>query len=134
MTKPAPVRWLSFSFRTGAGVDALAASALLAPAWFGQPALLTGQVPDVPERYALGLAGALMAGWTVLLLWADQDPMVRRDVLLITILVILLLMVAGLYGGLAGLIAWPVTVVLLFLQSALVLLFAWSYRQSRVVA
>jgi hypothetical protein len=35
-------------------------------------------------RYAMSYGAPLMAGWTVLLLWADRRPHERRDVLLIT--------------------------------------------------
>ena len=36
-------------------------------------------------RYVAGLCAALMAGWTVLLVWADRDPIARRGVLLLTV-------------------------------------------------
>lgn len=36
-------------------------------------------------RYAMGIAASLMAGWTVLLLWAVASPIERRDVLLLTV-------------------------------------------------
>ena len=39
-----------------------------------------------PEyRYAMNLAAALMAGWTVLLFWGAAQPIERRDVLLIVV-------------------------------------------------
>ena len=39
-----------------------------------------------PEyRYAMNLAAALMAGWTVLLIWGAAQPIERRAVLLIVV-------------------------------------------------
>jgi len=40
---------------------------------------------DAEYRYAMGIGAALMAGWTVLLLWAAGQPIERRDVLLLTL-------------------------------------------------
>jgi hypothetical protein len=36
-------------------------------------------------RYAMGIGASLMAGWTLLLLWAAASPIERRDVLLLTV-------------------------------------------------
>jgi hypothetical protein len=36
-------------------------------------------------RYAMGIGAALMAGWTVLLLWGAANPIERRDILLLTV-------------------------------------------------
>ena len=36
-------------------------------------------------QYAMGIGAALMWGWTVLLLWADREPVERRGVLIITL-------------------------------------------------
>lgn len=46
--------------------------------------------PGGEYRYAMAVAAALMAGWTVLLLWADRKPIERRGVLLVTICPVLL--------------------------------------------
>ena len=37
------------------------------------------------HRYAVGIGAALMAGWTVLLLWGAANPIERRDILLLTV-------------------------------------------------
>lgn len=36
-------------------------------------------------RFAMGIGAALMAGWTVLLLWGAANPLERRDLLLLTV-------------------------------------------------
>ena len=38
----------------------------------------------------MGMGASLMFGWTVLLLWADQKPLERKAVLLITLLPVVL--------------------------------------------
>ena len=68
----------------GIGADALWAVALLVPAVFG---LLTGNPgfsPNFELQHVMGVAGSLMTGWTVLLIWAEKEPIERRAILLIT--------------------------------------------------
>jgi len=61
---------------------------MLDQAILARPSPLTHYLPEVPYRYAMGLAGSLMLGWTILLLWADRRPAERRGVLMITNFVI----------------------------------------------
>jgi hypothetical protein len=73
------------AFLVAAVTDALALIPMLIPrvgtALFGgDPSRTT---PDY--RYAMNLAAALMAGWTVLLFWGAAQPMERRDMLLIVV-------------------------------------------------
>jgi len=49
----------------------------------------------------MGLAGSLMLGWTLLLVWADRKLVERRGVLMITNVVVLGLMGCGLYAVIA---------------------------------
>ena len=72
------MKWLRISFRTGAVVDGIAAAAMFDQAIFARVSPLSGYVPETPYRYAMLIAGSLMLGWTVLLLWADRDPMARQ--------------------------------------------------------
>jgi hypothetical protein len=68
----------------GIAADALWAVALFVPTVFG---LLTGRPgfsPDLQVRLIMGIGGTLMAGWTCLLVWAVQDPVGRRVVILLT--------------------------------------------------
>jgi hypothetical protein len=83
-----PVRWLRWSYRAGAAVDAVAALGMAVPRLYG-PTLRfrRGFQRTGPEfSYAIRAGAPLMAGWTVLLLWADRRPLARRGVLPITIL------------------------------------------------
>lgn len=68
----------------GIAADALWAVALFSPRIFG---LLTARPafdPDLEVRLIMAIGGFLMTGWTFLLIWAVQDPIERRAVILLT--------------------------------------------------
>ena len=68
----------------GIGADALWAIGLLFPAVYR---LLMGMPdfnPDFQITQIMRVGGILMAGWTVLLIWAVMKPIERRFVILIT--------------------------------------------------
>jgi len=68
----------------GIGADALWAIALFSPTVFG---LLLGRPdfnPELEVRLIMAIGGTLMTGWTCLLIWALQDPIGRRAVILLT--------------------------------------------------
>ena len=77
------VRWLRRSYHAGALVDALEAVGMAVPALYGPTLRFDREFRrDRPEfSYALRTRAPLMAGWTVLLLWADRRPLERRGVL-----------------------------------------------------
>lgn len=57
-------------------------------------------------RYALGMAAALMTGWTVLLIWGSLKPIERKGLLIITVFpVIVGIVIAQLYAVSVGYIA-----------------------------
>ena len=63
-------------------------------------------VIDLPYRYAMGIAAAMMWGWTALLIWGVQDPFDRRGILLLTVFpVITGLMLSNIFAGLNNLIS-----------------------------
>jgi hypothetical protein len=73
------------AFVIGAVTDGLAIVPMLMPrvgaALFGGDSSRSG-----PEyRYAMAIGASLMAGWTVLLLWAAARPLERRMLLLLTV-------------------------------------------------
>jgi len=68
----------------GVAVDALWVLALVWPKLF---AVLTGNsamIDNLSVRLIAGIAASLMAGWTILLAWAAQNPVQRRGVMLFT--------------------------------------------------
>jgi hypothetical protein len=123
--------WLRISYWVGAIADGIVAMVMFAEAILARPSPLTHYVPEIPYRYAMGLAGSLMLGWTILLIWANRKPVERRGVLLITNVVILGLMGSGLCAASAGHMPVAAVVPILVFQAALIVLFTSSYVASR---
>jgi hypothetical protein len=127
-------RWLRLSYRAGAVVDALATVSMIFPRlWvlrFRRPFDRSG----AELRYGLRAGAPLMAGWTVLLLWADRRPVERKDVIAITAVPV----VAGLMANDAwavrnGLVEARSVLPVRALQSGLLALFAASYVRAKLV-
>jgi hypothetical protein len=119
--------WLRISYWIGAIIDGLVAIPMLFPRLtrlgFGFDV-----IPNPPFRYAMGMGAALMLGWTVLLLWADQDPLARKGVLLITIFPVILGIAGTIYYGVyAGLTPLGRVIPTWMLQILLISLFSGSY-------
>jgi FtsH-binding integral membrane protein len=86
--KKQKIFWIKFPYWLGIVADGFWAIALLVPSLFG---LVTGDLnfnPDPQLLTVIRIAGVLMAGWTILLIWAVQKPIERRGVILLTALVI----------------------------------------------
>ena len=87
----------------GIAADALWAVALFSPRVFGALTGRRGFAPDLDVRLIMSIGGTLMTGWTCLLIWALQDPIERRAVILLTAFpVVFGLFVVTLVGGLKG--------------------------------
>lgn len=95
--------WLiKFPYWLGIAADALWAVAMLFPPIFG---VLTGAddfSPGWQLQSVMAIGGILMAGWTVLLVWAVRRPIERRFVILLTALVVAALFLLTLIDVLAG--------------------------------
>jgi len=122
--------WLRISYWVGAIADGIVAAVMLAQTILARPSPLTHYLPELPYRYAMGLAGSLMLGWTILLLWADRKPVERRDVLMITNVVILGLIGSNLYAVSAGFMSHAAAGPVLVFQVLLIALFTSSYLAS----
>ena len=87
----------------GIAADALWAVGFLSPQVFGMLIGNTEFNPDLQLRLMMGVAGTLMTGWTLLLLWAIRKPIERRFVILLTAFpVIFGLFIVALIGVLNG--------------------------------
>lgn len=119
--------WLRISYWTGAIVDGIAAMAMLFPK-LTRFFLGFEPIPDPAYRFATGMGTALMLGWTTLLLWADQDPLARKGVLLITVFPVVLGIVGTeIYAVASGFITLGKMVPTWALQILLISLFSASY-------
>lgn len=103
MQSESKIRTIQYICWFGAAVDMLWAIALIFPRLYG---LLTGNNMidvDLSIRLIMATEAALMAGWSLLLLWVSQHPVQRRAILLITIMPVLAsLMVITLTGMFNG--------------------------------
>ena len=126
------MRWLRRSYRIGAVVDALAVLEMLFPERFDALGRFrSGLRPDRPEfRYGMRSAAALMAAWTVLLLWADRDPLARNDVLPLTGAVVVGLIANDARAVQAGRMSAARLRPVRLLQVGLLALFGISYRKA----
>ena len=130
MNKHNAVFWLRVSFWIGAVIDFIAAIAMLFPK-FTQTFLGFEPIPDPAYRFAMGMGTALMLGWTTLLLWADQDPLPRKGVLLITVIpVIFGLVGTEIYAVASGFIPLGKMFPTWALQILLISLFSASYLKA----
>ncbi len=126
------IRWLRISYWVGAVADGLSALAMIFPALGRGMFGLTDFAPGPDYDFAMGLGAALMLGWTALLLWADRDPLARKDILLLTVFPVILGIVAAEVRVVAsGFIAVGWMVPLWVMQGALIILFVFSYRNTR---
>jgi hypothetical protein len=119
--------WLKFSFLLGAIADGVVAIFMFAQAFFAYESPLKKYTPEIPFRYVMGLAGSLMTGWTILLLWAYREPFNRKFVLIITNVVIIGLMSFGIFAYITDFIQGIAIIPILVFQVFLVLLFTYSY-------
>lgn len=127
------VLWLRIAYWTGAVIDAAAVLAMLVPD-LNRIFVLDGAdiAVGVEYHFAMAYGAALMAGWTVLLIWADRKPVERRGVLLITAFpVVVCLNLSRLILYWNGLVTGPVPPLALILPVLLFVLFVFAYFNSR---
>jgi hypothetical protein len=130
-----PERLLHLAFRVGAVADAVMVVPLLLPSAGAAMLGLDGFAPSREYRYVAGVAAALMAGWTALLLWGDRDPVARRGVLLLTVVPVLAgLFGSGVYAVASGMSALRFVLPMFAFQIAVSLLFVVAYRRAGAAA
>ena len=95
--------WIKLAYWLGIGADALWVVGLLFPAAFRLLVGISEFDPDIQVRLIMGMGGSLMAGWTLLLLWAIRQPIERRVVILLTAFpVVFGMFIVALFGFLDG--------------------------------
>lgn len=103
MTSKKKIQMMKAICWVGVAADALWTIALVFPQLYG---ILTGNPDlqvDLSQRMALGIAGSLMAGWTLLLAWTAKKPVERRVVMALTAIpVIAGLLIVALTGVVNG--------------------------------
>jgi hypothetical protein len=132
MKKQNQILLLRLSYWIGAIIDGLFAIQLLMPDFWASFDGLTTYTPSTTINYALGIASALMFGWTFLLIWADRKPLERKGILPLTIFpVIFGIASSNIYAVTSGLrppqSAFPDLVIGL----GIAVLFTFSYLNAR---
>lgn len=123
---------LRISYWVGAITDGFAALAMIFPELGKRMFGLTDSTPGSNYTLAMGMGAALMLGWTVLLLWADREPLLRKGILLITVFpVIFGIVIAEIMAVTSGLIPVDRMIPLWVMQAALSILFVFSYQNAR---
>jgi len=127
---PNQERVLRIAFLAGAVTDALALVPMLVPS----VARLLWGFHDVSGayRFAMGYGASLMAGWTVLLIWAYRQPLERRGVAALTVLVIWGLVLTEVAAVLSGHLAPWRMVPTWCLQVVLLGLFAGGFHHGQL--
>jgi len=119
---------LRVAYLVGAVADALAIVPMLFPS---VATLMWGIEESSPAfRFAAASAAALMFGWTVLLVWAYQQPIERRAVAAFTILVVVGLAVAEVFAVRSSVVSAMRMAPTWVLQLVLVALFLYGFMQS----
>lgn len=119
-------RTLRWAFATGAVTDAVAVLVMLVPPAAG---LLWGVPSDsAGYRFAMGYGASLMLGSTLLLIWAYQQPIERRFVAALTVIVIYGLIAVELLAIVSGSAEPQRMVPTMCLQLVLLGLFASAYH------
>ena len=75
----------------------------------------------------MGLMSAVAFSWGCMLIWADRDPIERKWILKPTILVVIMLLIAGIYSIYAGVITVKSFIPNFILIPAMVILWSFSY-------
>ena len=114
--------WLRISYWVGAIADGIATYRMLFPKYAN----------GAEYRYAMGMGASLMLGWTILLIWADQKPLARKGVLLITLFpVITGLLLAEIYAVVNDVKSFEQMLPLGIFLMGLIILFSFSYFNAR---
>jgi hypothetical protein len=125
---------LRISYWIGAILDGLMIIPMLFPKVGGVLFGIPDFNPGVEYKYAMGVGASLMAGWTILLIWADRKPIERKGVLLITVFPVLLgLIVAGIYAVAQNLIPIEKMILTWIIQILLITLFTYSFFSAKDV-
>lgn len=122
-------RWLKAAFLIGAVIDALALLPMLIP----QLATTMWGLKGMREDYyfAMAMGASLMAGWTLLLLWAFVKPVERRIIALFTVVVIAGFAAAEIAAVADGAITFDKALPSLAMQCVLSTLFVTAFILSR---
>jgi hypothetical protein len=124
------VMLLRVAYWAGIIMDAVAAVQMLFPNLMVAMYGVTIQ-PDAEFIFAMRYGAPLMIGWTALLFWADRRPVERKDILLLTVPVVLGYICMVLYAISLGYVTFGKVAPALVMQAVLMGLFIGGYVKGR---
>ena len=119
------IKWLKIAYLAGIITDALA----LVPMLYPPIAELMWGFDKFNGEYlfAMGFGASLMLGWTLLLIWAYREPLERRFIAFLTILVIIGFIATEIFAVANGNINLDKMVPTFVIQAVLIGLFSFGY-------
>jgi len=119
------IKWLKIAYLAGIITDALA----LVPMLYPPIAKLMWGFDKFNGEYlfAMGFGASLMLGWTLLLIWAYREPLERRFVAFLTILVIIGIVLTEILAIANGYIDLDKMMPTFVIQTVLIGLFSFGY-------
>ena len=119
------IKWLKIAYLAGIILDALS----LIPMLFPSIAELMWGFDKFNGEYlfAMGFGASLMLGWTLLLIWAYREPLERKFVAFLTILVIIGFIATEIFAVANGNINLDKMMPTFAIQAVLIGLFSFGY-------
>lgn len=133
MDKQKEIRLLRISYWWGIIADAVMAVLMLHPTLFAGFTNIEVEL-TADFDYGLRYGVPLMVGWTVLLFWADRNPLERKDILPLTLIIVAGYTIFEIYSIGIGYTALGKTIPVLIMQTAMSAMFIFSYMKARKVS
>jgi hypothetical protein len=125
------VLWLRIAYWAGIIADAIVAILMVFPERYVRFYNLD-LIPNATFGFGLRRAAPLMAGWTILLLWADRKPVERKDILPITVCpVVVGYITYVVYATKSGFVSLGQMIFSLVTEAVFVALFITGYLKAR---
>jgi hypothetical protein len=81
---------LKMFFYYGAILDGIMGFLMIYSLFASPPAIIPYSIPTNEFRFAMGWAAVFMVAWTILLIWASLKPVGRKDILPLTLYIVVL--------------------------------------------
>ena len=135
LTKQNKIRFIQFAYWLGAILDFIWGGVALLYMFLSENQLFLdlGYPNPISEfgYYSLVAVSGLMFGWTMILIWAVRKPLERKDTLLMTVLVMILMMTTQIIGFLNS---NPHITLISLLSNSTLMIYAIGYYLARDLA
>jgi len=125
------LRIIKMSLILGIIADGLWTVALFIPEIYGLLLNNKNFNPNLETRIIMSIAGSLMLGWTLLLVWVLLKPIERRFIFILTVMVVLCLFIITLISAFNG---RPAAIWLIIKTFIIMILMTYSYFKANRIA